>query len=132
MRGGAESSDAQVTGPEWLSAERYDISATIPAGATEERFQAMPQRLLAERFNMSHRETRQLAGYELVAGGGEISMNWGSGEFAQEAALDSLFTTPKVVYFASASGSWITSMRRRGAARNAGTSSAGRASRRLC
>ena len=94
MRGGPESSDAgritytnvtlmsvllrawaanpyQIAGPEWLSTERYDISATIPAGATQPRFQAMLQRLLAERFQMtSHRETRRIAGYELVAGKG--------------------------------------------------------------
>jgi uncharacterized protein (TIGR03435 family) len=94
MRGGPESSDAgriaytnvtlmsvllrawdakpyQAAGPEWLSAERYDIAATIPAGATKEQFETMLQRLLADRFHMkSHRETRRLAGYELVAGKG--------------------------------------------------------------
>jgi kumamolisin len=35
------------------------------------------------------------------AGGGEVSMSWGGGEFSGETSLDSLFTTPKVVYFAS-------------------------------
>jgi kumamolisin len=39
------------------------------------------------------------------AGGGEISMSWGSGEFSSETAFDSLFTTPSVVYFASAGDS---------------------------
>ena len=36
------------------------------------------------------------------AGGGEVSMSWGGSEFAGENALDGYFTTPKVVYFASA------------------------------
>jgi subtilase family serine protease len=36
------------------------------------------------------------------AGGGEVSMSWGSGEFSSETTMDSLFTTPNVVYFASA------------------------------
>jgi subtilase family serine protease len=36
------------------------------------------------------------------AGGGEVSMSFGSGEFPQETVFDSTFTTPKVVYFASA------------------------------
>ncbi|HUH62827.1 MAG TPA: S53 family peptidase [Terracidiphilus sp.] len=36
------------------------------------------------------------------AGGGEVSMSWGSGEeFAGEASLDSFFTAPGVVYVAS-------------------------------
>jgi subtilase family serine protease len=36
------------------------------------------------------------------AGGGEVSMSWGSGEFPGETGYDSYFTTPGVVYFASA------------------------------
>jgi kumamolisin len=35
------------------------------------------------------------------AGGGEVSNSWGSDEFAGETSLDSVFTTPGVVYFAS-------------------------------
>ena len=40
-----------------------------------------------------------------ASGGGEVSMSWGSGEFPSETALDSVFTTPGVVYFASAGDS---------------------------
>jgi subtilase family serine protease len=36
-----------------------------------------------------------------AAGGGEVSMSWGSGEFPAETLGDPVFTTPKVVYFAS-------------------------------
>lgn len=35
------------------------------------------------------------------AGGGEVSMSWGGGEFNGEAAYDGVFTTPGVVYVAS-------------------------------
>jgi kumamolisin len=35
------------------------------------------------------------------AGGGEVSNSWGSDEFSGETSLDSVFTTPGVVYFAS-------------------------------
>jgi len=35
-------------------------------------------------------------------GGGEVSMSWGSGEFPSETSMDSIFTVPGVVYFASA------------------------------
>src|SRR5208337_2841403 len=38
-------------------------------------------------------------------GRGEVSMSWGGGEFAQETSLDSFFTSPGVVYFASAGDS---------------------------
>ena len=40
-----------------------------------------------------------------AAGGGEVSMSWGSGEFPAETTFDSVFTTPNVVYFASAGDS---------------------------
>jgi len=59
----------QATGPDWLSSERYDITATIPPGATKEQFDLMLQRLLAERFHLAlHHETKELQGYELIRG----------------------------------------------------------------
>jgi kumamolisin len=39
------------------------------------------------------------------AGGGEVSMSWGSFEFQGENSVDSFFTKPTVVYFASAGDS---------------------------
>jgi kumamolisin len=39
------------------------------------------------------------------AGGGEVSMSFGAGEFSQETTFDPTFTTPGVVYFASAGDS---------------------------
>ena len=38
-------------------------------------------------------------------GTGEVSMSWGGGEFSDETKYDSIFTTPGVVYFASAGDS---------------------------
>jgi kumamolisin len=40
-----------------------------------------------------------------AAGGGEVSMSWGSSEFNGESAYDKYFTTPGVVYLASAGDS---------------------------
>jgi subtilase family serine protease len=40
-----------------------------------------------------------------AAGGGEVSMSWGTSEFAGETGYDSRFTTPGVVYVASAGDS---------------------------
>ena len=59
----------QVTGPAWLSTERYDIVAKVPPGTTKEQFNVMLQNLVAERFHLAlHHETREFQGYELVAG----------------------------------------------------------------
>ena len=41
------------------------------------------------------------SGLVSAAGGGEVSMSWGSGEYDDEAADDSTFTTSGVVYLAS-------------------------------
>ena len=40
-----------------------------------------------------------------AAGGGEVSMSFGSGEFPAETLFDPIFTTPGVVYFAAAGDS---------------------------
>ncbi len=59
----------QVAGPDWLSTKRYDIAATLAEGSGKEQFQAMLQSLVADRFGLAlHHETRQLRGFELLAG----------------------------------------------------------------
>lgn len=40
-----------------------------------------------------------------AAGGGELSMSWGGGEFSGDTSYDSYFSTPNVVYFASSGDS---------------------------
>jgi kumamolisin len=44
-----------------------------------------------------------------AAGGGEVSMSWGEGEFLGETTIDPVFTTRNVVYFASTGDSPGTS-----------------------
>lgn len=58
--------------PDWAAAERFDIRANVPAGATEEQFQQMLQNLLKERFHLAfHRVQKALVSYDLtVAKGG--------------------------------------------------------------
>ena len=59
--------DFQISGPEWLATERFDIQATMPPDTTKEQFKAMLQNLLAERFKMTvHRETKELPMYSLI------------------------------------------------------------------
>lgn len=42
----------QLSGPPWLSQERFDIEATIPEGASKDDVPAMLQALLEERFKL--------------------------------------------------------------------------------
>jgi uncharacterized protein (TIGR03435 family) len=57
----------QVVGPDWLKDERYDLTATMPAGTPPHEVFEMFQGLLTDRFRIStHRETREMAVYALV------------------------------------------------------------------
>jgi len=66
----------QVVGPPWLTtgpmnADRFDIRATLPPGATTEQVPEMLQTLLVERFKLEfHREDRQQDVFALVVGKG--------------------------------------------------------------
>jgi uncharacterized protein (TIGR03435 family) len=62
----------QVTGPSWIDSERFNITAKLPEGATQEQVPEMLQNLLADRFKLTlHRETRDQSVYALAAGKGE-------------------------------------------------------------
>ena len=61
----------QVSGPDWMVTERYDIQAKLPEGGKRGQVPAMMKALLAERFGMKiHRETRELNVYALVVAKG--------------------------------------------------------------
>src|ERR1035438_882953 len=64
--------DYQVTGPDWLDTEGYDVMAKVPAGVPADQIPAMLQTLLADRFQIKfHKETKTLPVYALtVAKGG--------------------------------------------------------------
>src|SRR5688572_3044374 len=65
----------QVIAPEWANEQRYEISATLPAGATREQVPEMLQALLAERFQLKvHRASRQFPVYALVVSKGGLKI----------------------------------------------------------
>lgn len=75
IRTAYEVKDYQITGPDWLgspmSAQRFNIQATMPAGATEKQVPQMLQALLAERFKLViHRDTKDHSVYALVVAKG--------------------------------------------------------------
>ena len=59
----------ELSAPDWIVVEYYDVTAKVPAGATKEQFRTMLQNLLTERFKLQvHRETREVDVYSLTAG----------------------------------------------------------------
>lgn len=61
----------QVSGPDWMGAQRFDILAKLPEGASKEQVPEMLQGLLEERFQLkAHRENREHSVYALVVGKG--------------------------------------------------------------
>jgi len=56
----------QITGPQWLDTERFDVTATMPPDTTKEQYRIMLQNLLIERFKMTvHKESKELPMYSL-------------------------------------------------------------------
>lgn len=65
----------QVTGPDWLTTQRFEIVATLPKGGSTDRVPEMMQRLLVERFGLQfHRESKEVSIYALVAAKGGIKV----------------------------------------------------------
>jgi uncharacterized protein (TIGR03435 family) len=46
----------QVSGPDWLASERFDVEATMPDGATKDDAPAMLRALLSDRFKLTAHE----------------------------------------------------------------------------
>jgi uncharacterized protein (TIGR03435 family) len=68
--------DYQVTGPDWINFDRYDISAKAADAAPEDQLRLMLQALLAERFKLTlHRETKELPAYLLTVAKGGIKFH---------------------------------------------------------
>ena len=64
--------DSQISGPEWLQSEHFDILAKADAPVAEDQLKLMMQALLADRFKLSfHRQSKELSAYAMtVAKGG--------------------------------------------------------------
>jgi uncharacterized protein (TIGR03435 family) len=59
----------QLSGPEWITSERYDINAKMPAGVSPDKLPEMSQSLLGDRFGVKvHREKKEMSVYVLAMG----------------------------------------------------------------
>jgi len=63
--------DFQVSGPEWLETQRFDIVAKAAGESTEDQLRVMMETLLADRFKVAlHRTTKETQAYVVVIGKG--------------------------------------------------------------
>jgi uncharacterized protein (TIGR03435 family) len=59
--------DYQITGPDWMADERYDITAKSSTQVAEDQLRVMLQALLADRFRLAlHKQTKELPAFLLV------------------------------------------------------------------
>ena len=57
----------QLTGPDWMQNQRFEISARVAGEPSREQLNLMLQNMLAGRFKLAvHRETKEMPRYELV------------------------------------------------------------------
>lgn len=65
----------QVSGPDWLGSERFDIAGTVPAGISTTQFPEMLQSLLEDRFKLKiHRDKKDFPVYVLEVAKGGLKM----------------------------------------------------------
>jgi uncharacterized protein (TIGR03435 family) len=64
-----EMKEFQISGPDWLDAERFDILAKVPPNTPKGQIPLMLQNLLATRFKLSaHHEQKVMPVYAMVVG----------------------------------------------------------------
>jgi uncharacterized protein (TIGR03435 family) len=65
----------QISGPDWITTDRFDIAATLPDGARQDQVPIMMQTLLEDRFELkTHREKKDLPVYALRVASGGLKM----------------------------------------------------------
>jgi uncharacterized protein (TIGR03435 family) len=59
----------QISAPDWVTTTKFQLTATVPKGATKEQYRLMLRNLLTERFQMkAHMEKQESDVYVLVIG----------------------------------------------------------------
>jgi uncharacterized protein (TIGR03435 family) len=79
----------QVSGPEWLATDRFDIAAKLPDGASRDDVPGMLQALLVERFKLAaHLETKEhpVVGLTVAKGGAKLKESTATNEAIDESA----------------------------------------------
>ncbi len=88
----------QISGPDWIGSDRFDISATFPAGGPTTQFQEMMKSLLEDRFQIRmHRDKKDFPVYAVEVAKGGLK--------AQESAPDPNAADAKAPLTIAGSGS---------------------------
>src|SRR5262244_1279272 len=86
----------QISGPDWITTERFDIAATLPEGSLPDQVPSMMQTLLEDRFELkTHREKKEFPVYALRVSSGGLKTNEipsDPGEEQSEAKTPQTFT----------------------------------------
>src|SRR5215471_13508054 len=65
----------QISGPDWITTDRFDIAATLPEGSGPDQVPGMMQALLEDRFELkSHREQKDFPVYALRVSSAGLKM----------------------------------------------------------
>jgi uncharacterized protein (TIGR03435 family) len=65
----------QVSGPDWITQQRFDIAAKLPDGASATQVPEMMQQLLASRFGLKvHHESKDFPVYAIVVAKGGLQL----------------------------------------------------------
>jgi uncharacterized protein (TIGR03435 family) len=71
-----DAKDYQISGPDWMRTDRFDIIATAAGSVSEDAMKLMLQKLLAARFQMTvRREKRELPVYAMVIAKGGTKLH---------------------------------------------------------
>jgi uncharacterized protein (TIGR03435 family) len=80
----------QIIGPDWVASDRFNISAKLPAGSTQDQVREMLRNLIKDRFKMTiHTEKREFAVYALVPGKNGLKLTESASDTAGESAAPS-------------------------------------------
>jgi uncharacterized protein (TIGR03435 family) len=65
----------QISGPDWITTDRFDIAATLPEGSRPDQVPSMMQALLEDRFELkTHREKKEFPVYALRVSSSGLKM----------------------------------------------------------
>lgn len=81
IRGAYRVRDFQISGPDWMTKARFEISAKLPPGASADQIPEMLQALLVERFKLGiRRDMKEQNVYALMVGNGGAKLKPAEGK----------------------------------------------------
>jgi uncharacterized protein (TIGR03435 family) len=86
----------QLSGPDWMRKQKFDILANIPANAATAQVPEMLQVMLSERFKLAiHRETRDQPAYALVIDKGGPNLKKAASAPKDDVPVNSTVNSPQ-------------------------------------